>query len=658
MAVYGISYYGDSTYGHDVKVDFDASPLVAEAEGYDRISLTWKSPKGDWDTLRVLRNWNGFSVDEYDGDRIAEFTGPTASAIDSRVRPGAWHYYTIWVKQAGEWSRAAMASTLMYADNGYAERLFDTLPVYHRFTQGAIDDLPPIENETLKQFLSVLAIGLDYIKSYYDNLRVLNDPMKNHLEQLVRLGEQFGIEYLPVTPSALYRSRVLNAGQLARSKGTMEHLQSVIGMTVGWDIEASPGPNLMLNEDSASFVHPIMPPWDAAANYATGERISYGGFVYQTNVGGAYGEAQKPTGSSTSNTWWTWLNNQVDQTFTDPDGTVAGWGAKSYTAGVTTGTFANAIGVGMQSATDPSVQTANQLILRNNSANAATADLGVLSVGAADVDPINAVKRGVPVPKVNRVWLATKEYAQGDLVLYKSLPYRALSTNKNLAPTGTLADSSVWQCLGNDDRLRLTGSVYTSGGSNPVGTTRLVYPLMEFFDDRGALMFSLDGGTDYSTTVFDSFTSRPGGVNTRTTDAGGKTWTTLNNWGVGNAGTAYADAMTAGALAYFDTTADGNVSGTFVTEAYGTRRQALAMRWVGSSFATASYLKATRTGLYSVTNGTATLLGTYSTAFSDNDRISVNLTGTTIKVYRNNGLVLTATSSTNSTSTRHGMVVV
>ena len=58
-----------------------------------------------------------------------------------------------------------------------------------------------------------------------------------------------------------------------------------------------------------------------------------------------------------------------------------------------------------------------------------------------------------------------------------------------------------------------------------------------------------------------------------------------------------------------------------------------------------------------MTNNVATLLGTYATPVNNGDRLTVSFVGTAIKVFRNGTQVLTVTSSVNTSSTTHGMVV-
>ena len=276
MAIYQGSLYGTEMYGpvvidwslygatgnslptNAIVVDFAVDPIVANPSGYDLMLLSWTSPTGSWTGLRVLKNYAGYSVNETDGSILLDTTRGSQSLVDDAVRPGAWHYYTLFVKSAGVWQRAGGTSALMPKSHGYGRLLFDSLPMHHQSVgRDGSDSL--VENETLKKFLNVLGWGLDYIKTNFDALQGPNDPLKNHVNALARLTSQLGITYEASAPSSLFRQRIRNAAVLGREKGTLEQLQSLISMTTSLNVELSISPNRMVNDDAASFAHPVYP---------------------------------------------------------------------------------------------------------------------------------------------------------------------------------------------------------------------------------------------------------------------------------------------------------------------------------------------------------------------------------------------------------------
>lgn len=652
MSTYGISLYGRSKYGPttSIWVDYLVEPFVAEATDYSTISLSWRTPKGDWTAFRLVKNFKGFPSSENDGTVLFESTSALSSYVDNAVTPGAWHYYSIWVKSgAGVWQPSADACALMLEDHGYAARLFDSLPKYHQVTQGLTDNLNEQENEDLRKFLTVLGMGLDYAKTYYNSLLLLNDPLRNRVSQLAALAAQFGISFSPASPSGLFRKRVLNAGTLAREKGTMEGLRNILTLATGWDVDVYRGTNRMLSEDAASFVHPVYPTWDPAVNYPVGERVAYNGFLYSAKTGGAYGDAQKPSGTSATNSWWTNLSNLADTTLKAADGSVAGWTPVSYTAGVNPPTDQVAMGVGVQSPTDPTVNYANTLLIRNTAAT--TADLGARSAGGDLTDPVTAIKRAVPLPRP-LPWDYTREYPIGAYVTYGSRSYVSVSESQNVIPGTNTRD---WALVSDPDgRTQVTVSLHAKG-IDAASQGRTVYPVLDIFDDHGALIATVDGSKDTTHSSFDSFRSGTPGVSTvlgtSTTDSGAKTWSQAGNtYEVGGIGA----VIPKGSLAVVGGAADGVTSVTFEKQAGG-MTQGLIMRYTSNP--TQTYLFATRTGLYSVTTGTMTLIANYSTPFVDGERISVTLSGSNVTVKKGSTTVLSTTSTFNQTAAFFGIGV-
>ncbi|WP_020142238.1 phage tail protein [Terracoccus sp. 273MFTsu3.1] len=650
MATYGISLYGRSKYGPttSIWVDYLVEPFIAEATDYSTISLSWRSPKGDWTAFRLVKNFKGFPSSEKDGTILFESTSARSSFLDTNVTPGAWHYYSIWVKSgAGVWQPSAQACALMLEDHGYAQRLFDSLPKYHQLTQGLTDNAEEAENDDLRRFLTVLGMGLDYAKTYYKSLLFVNDPLRNRVSQLASLADQFGISFSPASPSGLFRKRVLNAGTLAREKGTYEGIRNILTLATGWDVDVYTGSNLMLHEDAASFIHPTYATWDPAVNYPAGERVSFNGFLYAAKTGGAYGDPQKPSGTTATNTWWTNVSNLADTTLKAADGSVAGWSPVSFTAGVNPPTDQVALGVGVQSPTDPTVNYANTLLIRNTAAT--TADLGARSAGGDLSDPATAIQRGVPLPRP-LPWDATVEYGIGDYVTYSSRAYVAASESQNVTPGTNTRD---WVMVSDPDgRTQVTVSLHAKG-IDAASQGRTVYPVLDVFDDHGALITTVDGSKDTTALKYDSFRSNAPGVTTTLSGAapeyGTGTWSVSGQcFETGGVGA----VLPKGSLVVLIGTADGVVSTTFEKQSPGLT-QGLILRYASIN----AYLLATRVGLFSVSTGTPTLIANYSTPFADGERIYVTLSGANITVKKGTTTVLTTSSTFNQTSTYHGISV-
>jgi hypothetical protein len=659
LGTYGVSKYGLSKYGTDVRAEFDVSPFTATPADYSTVLLDWASPVGSWTNLRLLRNRFGWAVNENDGEVLLDQTTKSTSFVDRGVVGGHWLYYTIFIKASGQWSRAGTVSCLMPKDNGYTDLLYGLVPEHYKVDiapgNNVTDDSNTL-NPFLHPFLSIFGFGFDMVRSYYDSNRYTNDAMRTRFDNISQLATQFGIEYEASTPAYLFRQRVRDAATLGRQKGTLEQIRSIISETTGYDADLSIGYNLMLSDDQADFDHPSFPQWDASVNYAAGDKAEFGSYLYQAGSSGAYGASQIPTGTNSSNTYWTVVQYGTDSTLVDANGHVAGWEEISFTAGVTPGTNGVLVGIGVQNPTNPDDKAGNALWVRNTNSGGSVATMGVRSVGRvsgqATMDPQQPVLFGVPLPYTWQSWDDDTYYQPGDSVLFHGRVYQALTASINVAPPDTPTANAQWTPLGYDERVQMCLSGYAQAYS---GEQVNVYPFVEYYDNHGTLITSLYSDALPAYNVLDSFTQ--GWVNwtTRTSDIGAASWAeTLGQWTSGGygGGCAYPVGATA-SIATIPGHADGTVAGTFLTNPGNTLKQGVVFRLQDSS----NYWRAGRTALHLIQAGVATTTLNYSTAFSDGDRITVAYSGSNITVYRNGSQVLTTTNSTLSTATRVGMAV-
>jgi hypothetical protein len=659
MGTYGIGIYGIAKYGTDIHPEFDVSPFTATPTDYTSVLLDWRAPAGSWDTLRLIRNRYGWAVDENDGEILLEEGNLSSSFLDTGVAGGSWLYYTIFISASGQWSRAGTASVLMPKNNGYADLLYSLVPDYYKIDvkdgNAATDDSNTI-NPYLMPFLSIFGFGFDIVKSYYDSNRYTNDAMRTHIGNIPQIAAQFGIHYEPSTPAYLFRQRMRDAATLGRQKGTLEQLRSLISQTTGYDVDLSIGNNLMLSDDQASFNHPKYPNWDPGVNYATGERVKFGSYLYQAGSNGAFGQAQAPTGTNSSNAFWTIVSLTSDTTLLNANGNIAGWEEISFTAGVSPGTNAVQVGVGAQSPTNPSDNAGNALIVKNNNSGAVTASMGVRSVarinGQGSMDPQQPVLWGIPMPWVSQAWDNSVYYQPGDLVIYHGRTYEALTASLNAAPSDNATANAQWQPLAYDERTQVCLSGYTQAYN---GEQVQVYPFVEFYDSHGALICSLYADQVPSYTVLDTFTQGWSDWTTRNTDVGALAWTQkVGQWTAGGFanGSAYPKG-TSRSLATVTGHADGAVSVTFAVAASGTLQQGVIFRYQDLS----NYWRAGRGSLYRISGGVTAATFPYSQAFSDGDRITVSFSGSNISVNKNGTQVLSISDSNLLTATGVGMVV-
>ena len=244
---------------------------------------------------------------------------------------------------------------------------------------------------------------------------------------------------------------------------------------------------------------------------------------------------------------------------------------------------------------------------------------------------------------------SAREYGINEYVTYNSRAYVSARESQNVPPTTTPSDWILVSDL--DGRTQVTVSLHAKG-IDASSQGRTVHPVVDIFDDHGALIASVDGSKDTSVLKWDSLRSNAPDVSSSLASAapeyGSGTWSISGAvWEIGGKGA----VATKGSVAVLAGTADVVVSTTFEKQS-PSAMQGLVLRYVST---TPTYLFATRTGLYSVSGTTPTLIANYSTPFADGERITVTLAAANITVKKGATTVLTTTSTINQTATSHGI---
>lgn len=679
MAVYGADFYALTKYGTPVAVDYGVDPFTAEPVGPGRIRVQWTNPPGNWTQFRLLRSRYGFAISPDDGDILLDLPARTTSGefvdLDGDTpAPSPFRYYTLYLLIAGSWQRAGLTSTLVLNTSTTTDTMLGLIPRYFRLASG--NELTAnVENEDLKKFMAVLAFGVDYLRTYARTLPDVNDPHVVHLADLESLATQFGIEYLHALPARLMRQRVTNSSLLAKQRGTMAGLRDLVALSAGFDVELVLGRNLMLNQDQSSFYSPVQyPDWDSARTYVgpdtvnnrPGDRVIFAGNEFEAKAIGARGDPQKPANTGVDNTWWKYINRHADGTlYNTKTGNISTWQAllqgpevALYDTLPVDANDALSVNVGTSFDAHAGRNDSNVLTVKNTSAG--TRDVLVRSVSYPNAgttwDPELVVRHGIPVPKATEPWSAASEYQRGAIVKHKGRSWRALKQTLGAQPPGEPDRDTVWEALGFDERIRMCFSAYAHGAlTGTAGTGGLaVESRVSLFDEHGLLLTTLSA---HSTAAFlDTFTRLSTGVwTTRVADVrpATQTWNTITgpDWQVAD-GLAYPGNPTVTSLTRINAlAADGRLAITFAKPALSGHDHGLAMRISDGS----NYLRASRTKLEKVAAGAVTTLVTYSTPFTDGDRMMVDLTGNTITVYRNGTQVGQATDALNATVAQHGM---
>lgn len=257
MAVYGIDYYGSEYYGLPKFSDFDANPFVVEPLDYGALRLTWATPAGDWDILRVVRNSYGAPDWEDDGTVVAEYAEPTTNEIfDENLSGGRFYYYAVFVRETANqrWHRAATALGLTTGDHGHSDSFFNWLPGWFREQD---NDLAKADNRhgdgPLKKYLKVTGLAADFVRTEYESLRWTRDPDRISGNLLPMLAQQFGVPNEPALGMRRTRFWVRDAVFLYRRKGTLPGIQAIVTTITGWDSQVGYDRNLLKGVDAAAW---------------------------------------------------------------------------------------------------------------------------------------------------------------------------------------------------------------------------------------------------------------------------------------------------------------------------------------------------------------------------------------------------------------------
>jgi phage tail-like protein len=266
MATYGIDYYGDSYYGSNTLVQFNAGNFKATPVNYGKIQLTWDTPSGSWDFIRLLRNGYGFSVNADDGDLLFEQANPGTIFYNDEgqtpnnvgLKEGHTYYYTLFVRNTlhSTWQVAGTAMGISVKNYKTTDTMFNYLPEILHSNIPADTSLDS-SNDFLYRFLKLFAFNLDLYKTQAENVKNRYDVTNLDGILIPTFMQEFNLNYEPNIGLKQSRIFLRNIARLYQNKGTLSGLNEFIKAYAGYDNTISQGKNIMLDQNDSSFEQSI-----------------------------------------------------------------------------------------------------------------------------------------------------------------------------------------------------------------------------------------------------------------------------------------------------------------------------------------------------------------------------------------------------------------
>lgn len=280
MSKYGIDFYGPPTvYGEIPLITFDARPVTAVSTDYGEIKVTWHTPTGSWDRLRLTRDTAGFSPRADMGTMLVDASSvgatPPTEFLDTGLTEGQFYYYTVWVHDVTiptlpTWKRAGDVIGLAVQDWGHSSRMFALVPMIYRDKDAETPDNATGRGQ-LERFLDIPGFQADHIRTEFETLKSINDPDKVSGGLLPLMARQLGFGYEADLGMRLARTQMKNAVHIYKHKGAAIGVEALVSSLTGWAPTITIGRNLALDQNDAAAATSTGR-WTNVANATVGRR--------------------------------------------------------------------------------------------------------------------------------------------------------------------------------------------------------------------------------------------------------------------------------------------------------------------------------------------------------------------------------------------------
>jgi hypothetical protein len=258
---YPDGFQGVLRYGIPLPEGLTDSMLVSQPQGYDAIKIWWGVPPEslkNWTYMAVVRSGFGHPSTPADGEIILGLDGNRAddtvpgSYLDTDLPSGQWFYYSLMFRVGTRWYVVNTTENVVPIDYAHRDKLFDLLPPFYQDMDE--ETWAGTSNSMLKRFFATIGYDLDLTRTLTEGIDTLFDPDRASMKLLGALGEQnFGFKRNEAIGDIRYRGIIAASRDIQNLRGTSGGIQSYLAAATQYRTTVTPGKNLLLLGDDASF---------------------------------------------------------------------------------------------------------------------------------------------------------------------------------------------------------------------------------------------------------------------------------------------------------------------------------------------------------------------------------------------------------------------
>jgi hypothetical protein len=279
MGLYSGFKYSTEKYGRPPKFAYSVEPFTAQSLWYDKVSLSWAIPTGNYKAIRLLRNQNNYPETEEDGVIIWEWQEGLGGEIratfidgednlldvntgnDYAFVKGRMVYYRIWIwTDTDVWIAAGDTEALIPNQHSNSEisgenthvKLMGLIPrVFTTPNQSPYGEID--YNSELSTFLQGFSFTLDEFLTYADLIQPnfmqgISTPALSYLRSL-----QLGLPSDSTLITGRQERLIREAVRIYQRKGTKTALSALVESLTGFAPTLTDSPNILLSSEDSSF---------------------------------------------------------------------------------------------------------------------------------------------------------------------------------------------------------------------------------------------------------------------------------------------------------------------------------------------------------------------------------------------------------------------